>query len=101
MYLGRIVELASSDALYEDPEHPYTRALLSACLPDNPDASVAADTLSGELPSPLAPPPGCHFHTRCPIAVDACKTITPDLRVIRPLQMVRCIKVTETRYSNA
>ncbi|HTE40256.1 MAG TPA: ABC transporter ATP-binding protein, partial [Steroidobacteraceae bacterium] len=100
MYLGRIVELASSDALYDHPEHPYTRALLSACLPDDPDAPVPTDMLSGELPSPLAPPTGCHFHTRCPIAVDACKAAAPELRVIGSSQLVRCIKVPETSHSN-
>jgi oligopeptide/dipeptide ABC transporter ATP-binding protein len=100
MYLGRIVELAESDTLYEHPEHPYTRALLAACLPDDPDSPLAVESIAGELPSPLAPPPGCHFHTRCPIADAACQANTPTLRAIGSSQLVRCIKVTETSHLN-
>jgi oligopeptide/dipeptide ABC transporter ATP-binding protein len=93
MYLGRIVELATSDKLYEQPQHPYTRALFSACLPDDPDAPRDAP-LSGELPSPLSPPPGCHFHTRCPIADSICQTTIPELRELTLSHSVRCLKVS-------
>jgi oligopeptide/dipeptide ABC transporter ATP-binding protein len=92
MYLGRVVELADSDTLYEQPQHPYTRALFSACLPDNPDATRAATQLVGELPSPLSPPTGCHFHTRCPLADAVCTLGIPELRAYAPTHHVRCIK---------
>jgi oligopeptide/dipeptide ABC transporter ATP-binding protein len=92
MYLGRVVELADSDALYEHPRHPYTRALLAACLPDDPDAARQTAQLSGELPSPLSPPAGCHFHTRCPLADAECIKSVPDLRELSSKHFVRCIK---------
>jgi len=82
MYLGRIVELADRQALYEAPRHPYTKALLSAV--PIPDPMVEAQrervVLGGEVPSPLHPPQGCAFHPRCPIAVEECHRIRPDLR---------------------
>lgn len=92
MYLGRVVELGESDALYEQPRHPYTRALFDACLPDNPGAAQHSGQLKGELPSPLSPPAGCHFHTRCPIADAACSQSTPELRALNDTHFVRCLK---------
>ena len=84
MYLGRLVELAPRDALYAQPRHPYTRALLDA-VPE-PDPAVqrakAHTRLSGEIPSPANPPPGCAFHTRCPIATGICRTERPVLRAV-------------------
>jgi len=79
MYLGKIVELADAEALYEDPQHPYTRALLSAVPVPDPTVKSARIPLKGELPSPAAPPPGCAFHPRCPVAVEVCPRVEPEL----------------------
>jgi oligopeptide transport system ATP-binding protein len=91
MYLGRLAELAPRDALYASPRHPYTRALLQA-VPD-PDPAVqrakARVPLQGEIPSPAAPPSGCRFHTRCPMAVDICREKVPDWRPVGA-SMVAC-----------
>jgi oligopeptide transport system ATP-binding protein len=92
MYLGRIVELADRNALYEDPLHPYTQALLSAVpIPDPKlEASRARMVLRGEVPSALNPPSGCGFHPRCPIAVDRCSAEIPPLREIKPGHWAAC-----------
>ncbi|MFI8990173.1 MULTISPECIES: oligopeptide/dipeptide ABC transporter ATP-binding protein [Streptomyces] len=81
-HLGQLVEQAPAAELFADPKHPYTQALLSAAPVPDPAAqrSRARIVLSGELPSPLDPPPGCRFHTRCPLAVDRCRTEPPALR---------------------
>ena len=80
MYLGRIVEHAAATDLYKNPRHPYTKALISA-IPE-PDMAVKKhrQILKGDVPSPISPPAGCHFHPRCPIATDRCKTEVPELR---------------------
>jgi oligopeptide transport system ATP-binding protein len=93
MYLGRIVETAESKDLYEHPLHPYTEALLSAIPTPNPVHEKLRDRiiLEGDLPSPMDPPSGCHFHTRCPIAADVCSTIDPELRVLAPGQKAACL----------
>ena len=82
MYLGRIVELADVDALYAEPAHPYTRALLSAIPQPDPERRRARTVLAGDLPNPESPPPGCPFHPRCPAAMDHCRSIEPAERNI-------------------
>jgi len=79
MYLGRIVETAPAQQLFEAPQHPYTRALLSAIPVPDPDRVPSRVVLRGELPSPSAPPPGCRFHTRCPEAFAPCNSLRPAL----------------------
>ena len=83
MYLGRIVEIAPTAALFARPAHPYTRALLDAIPVTDPRRRRRRTVLAGEVPSPLAPPPGCHFHPRCPIATERCRVEDP---VLRPLE---------------
>ena len=83
MYLGNLVEVASAEALFAEPKHPYTRALMSANPLPDPDAPLAPVPLKGELPSPLNPPAGCRFHTRCPDAFEPCKSVVPTARLIR------------------
>jgi oligopeptide transport system ATP-binding protein len=85
MYLGKIVEIADRTALYEEPMHPYTRALLSAVPIPDPAVELKRErtVLRGEVPSPLNPPPGCVFHPRCPVAVGRCSTEVPVLRELR------------------
>lgn len=93
MYLGRIIETADSKDLYARPLHPYTQALLSAVPTPNPvhERSRERIILKGDLPSPMAPPPGCHFHTRCPIATEACSLTDPELRRLAPNQEAACL----------
>jgi oligopeptide transport system ATP-binding protein len=93
MYLGKIVEIADRRALYEDPQHPYTRALLAAVPIPDPvvEAQRERIVLGGEVPSPLNPPTGCVFHPRCPIVVDRCPREVPELREVRPDHRAACI----------
>ncbi len=95
MYLGRIVELASSDMLYQNPQHPYTRALLSAVPVPDPRIRRNRTILSGDVPSPANAPSGCPFHPRCPEAVADCKQIAPDLLNIAPGHQVACLLRTK------
>lgn len=90
MYLGKIVELSDSEELYKNPLHPYTRVLLSAVPIPNPEMKRNRIILSGDIPSPIDPPSGCRFHTRCPIAVEKCKKEEPVLRDIGGGHMVAC-----------
>jgi oligopeptide transport system ATP-binding protein len=96
MYLGHVVELADCDEVFDNPLHPYTRALLAAV--PVPDPTVEADRrfqpLSGEVPSPINPPSGCVFHPRCPIAVADCQATPPELRELRPGHWVACSQVS-------
>jgi oligopeptide/dipeptide ABC transporter ATP-binding protein len=95
MYLGRIIELANSKELYDNPLHPYTKALLSAIPVPNPiiERKRSRTVLKGEVPSPANPPPGCHFHPRCNIAVPDCQKETPQLRNIGGRHMVACFRI--------
>ena len=79
MYLGKIVESGDADALVLNPRHPYTKALFAAALPTHPDEKREEIILQGEVPSPLHPPSGCHFHPRCPVAMDRCSHDAPVL----------------------
>jgi oligopeptide transport system ATP-binding protein len=92
MYLGRIVELADRNTLYEDPQHPYTRALLSAVPIPDPKLEATRErmVLRGEVPSALNPPSGCGFHPRCPLKVDRCSAEIPLLREVRPGHWAAC-----------
>ncbi len=90
MYLGRIVEHAATDAVFAEPRHPYTQALLAAVPVSHPGLRSAREPLRGDLPSPQNPPPGCVFSTRCPLAVDRCRTEVPVLRDLADGHQVAC-----------
>ena len=90
MYLGRIVEMSPVRDLFENPSHPYTKALMSAALPSHPDTVQDEMILTGEVPSPLNPPDGCHFHTRCPFVMDVCSMEDPVVKEVSPGHTVAC-----------
>ena len=94
MYLGRIVEIASREEIYENPIHPYTKALLSAVPIPDPilDAQRERIILTGEVPSPINPPIGCVFHPRCPVAIDECSRVVPELREVEAGHWAACIR---------
>ncbi|KHE93495.1 MAG: putative ABC transporter ATP-binding component [Candidatus Scalindua brodae] len=93
MYLGKIMELADRDTLFSDPKHPYTKALFSAIPEITPGKRKDRELLQGDMPSPSSPPPGCCFHTRCPIMVERCKKEVPELRKILGEHQVACHEV--------
>ena len=90
MYLGNIVELASSKAMFDHPMHPYTEALLSAIPTTDPNHKKEIVPLEGDIPSPVHPPEGCKFHTRCKYCQEICKHVTPELRELEPEHYVAC-----------
>ena len=90
MYLGRIVELADTEAIFARPQHPYTVALLSAVPVPDPGVARKRIILSGDVPSPVNPPPGCRFHTRCPYAFDRCRVEVPPLKEVAPGHFAAC-----------
>jgi oligopeptide/dipeptide ABC transporter ATP-binding protein len=90
MYLGRIVEATDKKTLFTAPLHPYTESLLAAVPVPDPAIKRNKRVLQGDVPSPVNPPSGCHFHTRCPYAVERCKVEEPRLREVRPGQLVAC-----------
>ena len=95
MYLGKIVELAECDELYDNPIHPYTQALLAAVPVPDPEIESKREhkVMKGEVPSPINPPSGCVFHPRCPLAVEGCRSVVPELREIKPGHWVACTEV--------
>ncbi len=90
MYLGRIAEMAPTDELFFNPLHPYTEALMSAIPAPDPDAPMKPVALKGEIPSPIDPPPGCHFHPRCSYAEEICQTTRPEWKEHRPGHFSAC-----------
>lgn len=90
MYLGRIVELAPRERIFAQPQHPYTEALMAAAPIAAPKARSARLVIEGDVPSPINPPPGCHFHTRCPYAEARCRVDAPPLQEIAPGHVVAC-----------
>ncbi len=95
MYLGKIVELAPGKEIYADPLMPYTKALISAVPVPDPEIEATRERiiLKGDVPSPINPPAGCHFHTRCSYAIDECKAIVPELVEIKPRHFAACIRI--------
>ena len=93
MYLGRIVEIAEVESMYATPLHPYTKALMSAVPLPDPTKKRERIILQGDLPSPVNPPTGCTFHTRCPIATEECKHTIPALREIKENHFASCLKL--------
>ena len=90
MYLGQVVEFAETEELYNNPLHPYTKALFSAALPSHPDVIQEEIVLTGEVPSPINPPSGCRFHPRCPMAMDKCAEEIPVEKEVAPGHRVSC-----------
>ena len=101
MYLGKVVELAPRDPLYEAPLHPYTEALLSAVPEPDPASHETAERiiLQGDVPSPANPPKGCNFCTRCPKVMDICREVDPEFRQVQPGRFVACHLLNDTKMS--
>jgi peptide/nickel transport system ATP-binding protein/oligopeptide transport system ATP-binding protein len=95
MYLGKIVELASSENLFRSPLHPYTKALISAIPIPKPELKRERIVLEGEVPSPLHPPQGCRFHPRCPYAMSRCSEQEPAFTEVAPNHWAACFLISE------
>lgn len=93
MYLGKIVELSDAETLYAEPKHPYTQSLIASIPVPDPRKRKKRQVLQGDVPSPINPPSGCRFHTRCPIATEQCKTDAPVLKSVSDKQAVACLLV--------
>jgi peptide/nickel transport system ATP-binding protein len=96
LYLGRLVEEAPAQTLFSDPRHPYTRMLLDS-VPDIDMTGRERVPIAGENPNPIAPPPGCHFHPRCPFAFERCRVEAPAFREVTPAHAAACHAVEEGR----
>jgi oligopeptide transport system ATP-binding protein len=96
MYLGKVVELADARTIYDEPLMPYTKALISAVPVPDPqiEATRRRVVLEGDVPSPINPPAGCRFHTRCPYAIQQCREIVPPLAEIKPNHFAACIRIS-------
>jgi oligopeptide transport system ATP-binding protein len=96
MYLGKLVEIAEAKTIYKEPLMPYTKALISAVPVPDPQVEATRQRimLEGDVPSPINPPPGCPFHTRCPYAIDVCKEVVPQLVEIKPSHFAACIRIS-------
>jgi len=95
LYLGRIVEEVPKDKLFSEPSHPYSQSLLSAHLPSDPNVPLQRMALKGEIPSPINPPSGCSFHTRCPVALAECKRIQPLPEKISAGHLASCLRLKD------
>jgi oligopeptide transport system ATP-binding protein len=96
MYLGKLAEIADAKTIYEEPLMPYTKALISAVPVPDPEVEATRQriVLEGDVPSPINPPEGCRFHTRCPYAIQACKEVVPPLAEIKPNHFAACIRIS-------
>jgi oligopeptide transport system ATP-binding protein len=96
MYLGKLVEIADAKTIYNEPLMPYTKALISAVPVPDPQVEATRQRimLEGDVPSPINPPTGCRFHTRCPYAIEACKEVVPQLVEIKPAHFAACIRIS-------
>lgn len=96
MYVGKLVEIAEAKTIYDEPLMPYTKALISAVPVPDPQVEAARQRiiLEGDVPSPINPPAGCRFHTRCPYAIEACKEVVPQLVEIKPAHFAACIRIS-------
>ena len=95
LYLGHVVEEIPKEKLFSDPSHPYTQSLLSAHLPSDPNKKLQRLTLQGEIPSPINLPTGCSFHTRCPVALESCKSNVPVSNEISPGHLASCLRLKD------